>query len=596
MGADESKSANALDNWCVILQSYASKKKKDLVKNLGEIFDLDPKDADAAISSTPLILLDGLPFAMAGRIKDFFRKTGAVVEITNHDMIKKNCYQIVWSARPSLSFFEKQENPETPAPAAPVPVSAPSPAKTLPLPANPAPAQPPVRPPRKSVFDRFRDADKKKHDTKPVPGSEPAGPVSGVHAAKEFAEQMKKMEEKKPDSDLPLTPAPPSPKPGLAQPVAGPGPKDVKLPDDALIKDSDSRDDRVLQLEQLTRDLESLIGQKENRIKDLERALGVAQATEVESVGRIARLQQQVSELEKGLERGRDEQAGNQSVLDGQHARIAELDRVLAEKIREGDGLKNALQEIQAREADLNQRLDALGRGMEEKERSLSEKAQEAEGLKHAAQEFQAREAGLNQRLEELGRSLGEKERVLSEKNQENENLKHALHELEARESSSAQRAEALAKNLDELSRTLRQHEEALRARDERVAGFEQKIIEMTLQLQEFERVRQEHEQLVAERAVIRQEYDAKLSEQEIRLAKVEEESRRYRSRTERKNAAATRELGEWIRGIESLRQGLQKLIHFIGSDAAIQDPDKTTLRVGGAHRIQRPQENGPQS
>jgi hypothetical protein len=43
----------------------------------------------------------------------------------------------------------------------------------------------------------------------------------------------------------------------------------------------------------------------------------------------------------------------------------------------------------------------------------------------------------------------------------------------------------------------------------------------------------------------------------------------------ERKVAAATRELGEWVRGVEALRQGLQKLSMFIGSDAVTPDAGK---------------------
>ena len=92
--------------------------------------------------------------------------------------------------------------------------------------------------------------------------------------------------------------------------------------------------------------------------------------------------------------------------------------------------------------------------------------------------------------------------------------------------------------------------------------------------------MRQEHAQLAQERATIRQEYDEKFAEQEGRLAKSEEDHRRHRSRTDRKNAAATRELGEWIRGVDTIRQGLQKLILFLGSESAVLDSErKSTLR-----------------
>ena len=90
-----------------------------------------------------------------------------------------------------------------------------------------------------------------------------------------------------------------------------------------------------------------------------------------------------------------------------------------------------------------------------------------------------------------------------------------------------------------------------------------------------YEALRREHAQLAQERATIRQEYDAKLGEREVRLAKAEEDHRRYRSRMDRKNAAAARELGEWIRGVDTIRQGLQKLILFLGSESAVLDSEK---------------------
>ena len=109
MAFEEMRMANSTENWCVIIQSYSPKLKKDLVKKLVDVFELEKKDAEQAIANTPLILLDNLSFGMAARIKNFFAKTGAVAETTNHDMIKKNCYQIVWPSMPDLSFFLKEE-------------------------------------------------------------------------------------------------------------------------------------------------------------------------------------------------------------------------------------------------------------------------------------------------------------------------------------------------------------------------------------------------------------------------------------------------------------------------------------------------------
>ncbi|HNX68532.1 MAG TPA: hypothetical protein PKI45_03490 [Candidatus Omnitrophota bacterium] len=121
MAMDEAKSPQQSEDWSVILQSFPSKKKKDLAKRLSEIFDLDRSDAEQAISNLPLILLDGLSFTAATRIKGFFQKLGTVTEISNHEVIKKNCYQILWPQKPDLSYFLKDGTKPASGKAAPVP-------------------------------------------------------------------------------------------------------------------------------------------------------------------------------------------------------------------------------------------------------------------------------------------------------------------------------------------------------------------------------------------------------------------------------------------------------------------------------------------
>ena len=117
----------------------------------------------------------------------------------------------------------------------------------------------------------------------------------------------------------------------------------------------------------------------------------------------------------------------------------------------------------------------------------------------------------------------------------------------------------------------------------------------MNKAINELEKIRQEHVQLTAERATLRKEFEARFAEQEARLAKIEDDGRRYRSRMERKVAAATRELGEWVRGVEGLRQGLQKLTMFIGSDSSVQDPEKKSPFRSIFSKPATPPENKPQ-
>ncbi|MDD5226238.1 MAG: hypothetical protein PHV97_03515, partial [Candidatus Omnitrophica bacterium] len=106
---NEPRSIHAAEDWGVVLQSVPSKNKKEIVKHLEEIFELEKRDAEQVLSNMPLILVDNVSFGLAARIKKFFQKIGAVAETTNHDMIKKNCFQVLWPQTPDLSFFMKNE-------------------------------------------------------------------------------------------------------------------------------------------------------------------------------------------------------------------------------------------------------------------------------------------------------------------------------------------------------------------------------------------------------------------------------------------------------------------------------------------------------
>ncbi len=94
MSMNEPRSIHAAEDWGVVLQSVPSKNKREIVKRLEEIFELDKRDAELILSNMPLILVDNLSFGLAARVKKFFQTIGAVAETTNHDMTKKHCLQI----------------------------------------------------------------------------------------------------------------------------------------------------------------------------------------------------------------------------------------------------------------------------------------------------------------------------------------------------------------------------------------------------------------------------------------------------------------------------------------------------------------------
>jgi DNA repair exonuclease SbcCD ATPase subunit len=274
----------------------------------------------------------------------------------------------------------------------------------------------------------------------------------------------------------------------------------------------------------------------------------------------------------------------------------------LNEKLRKFHDEKKELHEQHVEETEkvkneLHQRIEQEKQKAEEiakkAHEDLQKEAQKHEVLTREGEEWRSRAVVLGEKVRELESNLTQKASTVEHLVRQKDDLvlqtekaaaetQKELSVLRSREAEAQKELSAFRNRDQELSRTIaglerNVHEmtESLRSRDSMLAQFEKQIQDLVEKAQGFESIRQEHAVLAKERATIRQEYDAKFAEQEVRLARDAEDQRRYRSRTDRKNAAATRELGEWIRGIDTIRQGLQKLILFLGSEAAVLDSEK---------------------
>ncbi len=109
MSMNEPVSIQTTEDWCVVFQSIPSKHKNEVVKQMEKIFGLDKRDARDILMNAPLVFVDNLTFGLAARIKSYFQRIGVAVEITNHEIIKKNCPYISWPQTPDLSFFIQHE-------------------------------------------------------------------------------------------------------------------------------------------------------------------------------------------------------------------------------------------------------------------------------------------------------------------------------------------------------------------------------------------------------------------------------------------------------------------------------------------------------
>lgn len=492
MTTNEPRSIHAAEDWGVVLQSVPSKHKKDIVKRLSDIFELDKHDAEQVLSNMPLILVDNLSFALAARIKKYFQKIGAVAETTNHDMIKKNCFQVVWPQMPELSFFMKDE----------------------------------TKPAEISTGKKTEESREVKPEPQQVQDVPAPMPIQSGETDTEIA---------KPKEEPPA--AAPDLQPVVEERPAQPSPAGM---DSEWEKRANELNEKLRRIQDEKEQLRDQHAEATEKVKS-------------EFQQRIEQEKQKSGEIAKAYEDLRA-QAQKQEALTKEGEEWRSKAMALGEKVRE-------------LETDLMQKTSAIEHLIQQKDDFERKAGQAAElsariaDLEKNIAEKNEEKANLQSRVGECQSSISDLERSVSEARRELESSRN-------HEQQSLQRVAGLERNIEEMK-------ESLKARDSTLAQFEKQVLELAEKAREYESLRREHAQLAQERATIRKEYDAKLVEQEVRLAKVEEEHRRYRSRADRKAAAATRELGEWVRGVDTVRQGLQKLILFLGSESAVLDTEK---------------------
>ncbi|HOW59573.1 MAG TPA: hypothetical protein PLO78_07610 [Candidatus Omnitrophota bacterium] len=616
MAMHESRIGGVSEDWSVILQSVSPKQKKEVVKRMVEIFDLEKKDAEQALLNMPLILLDNLSFGMAARIKNFFQKLGVVVETTNHDMIKKNCFQIVWPEVPDLAIFLKDDSEnmlskEQSVASDSVPVvSEPDLLKiseTVPVPAPEMevnPALPEVKSP---------DAESAAKEDVPVVESD------WDKRARELSDRLQRMQDEKAAMNKQPSEEKEKFKSELQDRFRGPSEKQGSE-EVSKLRDELAREIQNKQTLQDTCDvLRSQMERLENRMRDFQKADSKEACSQTgrqdeEAESRIKMLERDLAEREEEIaalqarvqELAMKAKASDADFTDKQRSletaqsdlinrekemtvRADALASVLQETEKSLEAVQKELAEYQFREKGMAAKTSDLESKIAEKENALQEATGQLSVWQDREKELIAKTSDLEMRLakkektqeeaqaqvlhfqnreKELNATISDLETRLSEKEKVQEDVRIQIAGLQSREMD-------LTAKIKMLDRSLIEKEEILKARDMALSELERKVTELITKVQETENIRQEHAILSKERETIRGEYDAKLTEQEIRVAKLEDEHRRYRSRVDRRNAAAIRELGEWSRNVDILRQGLQKLIVFLGNQSAEPEPEK---------------------
>ncbi len=426
MSINEPRSFHAADDWAVVIQSVPSKSKKEIVKRLVEIFELDKRDAEQILSNVPLMFLDNLSFGLAVRVKKYFQKLGAVTETTNHDVIKKNCMQVLWPQAPDLSYFMKNElgSAET---------SAHHPDEEI------------------------------RTEGKPLTGDKETGAeMPKIHKGSPFA---------KPVSE------PPSPPP-LYPPIA---PKPLREPMDLSAPEEKSKPQSLSGAEaDLGRQAEAL-NEKIRKI-DLEKQLLQTQhAAALETMKRqLEAEKQKTAEIAQAYETLQKE-SKKQGVASRENEEWRVKSVALEEKIT---GLEKDLtqkreeilrqdEEWRAKTAAAEEKIRQLEEELSRKQ-TVSEPKGEVPNAQTTALEEKVRslETELSRKTEEFEQTARQKESVLRQFEEAVSQAHQEIASLRGREQDYAQRIDGLEKNL-------RQMTESLRYRDQVLAEFERQITEL---------------------------------------------------------------------------------------------------------------------
>ena len=547
MSLIEGRSNQSSDDWGVVIQSVPSRSKKNILKQLEHIFHLDKRDAEQVLANLPLILIDGISFGLAALVKKHFLDLGAVSETTNHEMIKKNCFQIVWPQAPDLAFFMKEQAKSSV-------VSKPEKKDVSEKTVDASPAQ------EQRIFEKSPE----------IPQFEEKSSIEMIPEVPRFEEKLsiEKTAEISPlEEELVIEKIADVPPPPVSRPVSQPSIEDdmPRILEDVLAEH--------LEPEPSVNDSPRLDVPDENPAPSAPSAIDPS-------------WERRAKELNEKLQRIQDEKAQ----LHDQHTEAAEkvkseLQQRIEQEKQKSEEIAKAYEDLQ-RKAGKQEELTREGETWRAQASALSEKLSELESelvRKNASLDESVRErdesakalASARESFSGVEEKLAAAERDLSEAQEKEKLLNQKISEIRANADVKESEVAAMLQKAGSLENNIIELKAALTSRDAVLAQFERQVLELAGKVAEFEPMRREHAQFLQERNSIRAEYETKLSEQEARLAKLEDDHRRYRSRVDRKNAAATRELGESVRVVDTLRQGLQKLILFLGSEAAVLDTEK---------------------
>ncbi len=672
-------SPKPIQSWCVILQTFAKKNRKELVGELVRGFGLDEQEASDAISNLPIVVLDQLNLNQAKAIKAKLEVFDAEIEITNHDIIKKQCYRIEWPAQPDLSYFDiKPETnppalapinapsmpalpsrppmpaaasaftpnettpkgmrtPLTPKPSVPLPTSFPKPAAahveknydTAPLPkkswfpfgqkkqppaaparqpqlkpvlkaspVNPQPAQPKpadttAYQPKAPAADDANQSEWQKRtqeiqsrlekigaivpEAAVKPSSRLIDKVSGLPPAKPIFESAPKNNETAPVQEKPVSVPEKKelPKKEIIVPIpaVAPAPVEVVKKPESLVNQShellakiqkleqeltekkQKLEHKHAELEQRNQEIEHKHAELEQRKQEIEHKH--RQVEEVQKIG--VTFSEKVNQLEKAL----TEKEGHLNAKHSELEQKSKKEKALSESIAQLETqLKEKNAEIELRQKEILQ-INA------QYEEVLKSKDQELEliqrHMQEIAQKFQVLEQGVYEKQDAITRkdaelqSKDQKIHALHAQNTELEKKVQEAQSLEkdkeqqlvgahAREKEANKKVESLEKALVEIGESLRQRDEGLRQRDEVLVALERRVQDLAEKTGSFEALK-------ATNAALQEEFEDVAG----KYNRLSEEHRRLRSKNERKTATLTREMGEWVRKVDHLRQGLQK-------------------------------------
>jgi|GEM_PF-3162108 len=624
-------SPKPVQTWCVILQTFAKKNRKELISQLVQGFGLDEQEASDSISNIPIVIVDGINLNQAKSVKEKLEANGAEVEITNHDIIKKQCYRIEWPQQPNLAYFEKKPEaasplgsvilasespvnpivavagmiagaatgPKTPPPAMPAaPLTMPSFPKSVPQPRSAMPVN--IVPEKKSEYAPLPKKSwfpfgKKESNPKPVTRPLNEQPLStslksspikndSTYQPKKQAVDLNQSEWKKRTKEiqdrLEKMGAGVSPASSTDAPNKSAASSQPSLPSESVMP---PKSPRVEEISQATRP------SQETRKESLSsadkginvHASGSNQKNQENLVDRSQDFLEKIQKLERELIEKKQNLEEKHAELDRTNQDLQQKQKHVDEVQKLGESFSAKVEHLEKALKDKELHLNEKHQELEKQSKLIEEKHQQVETVQKMGETFSEKVVLLEKALSQKEQHLNEKHTELEQRSEREKAFAETISHLEVR---IAEKDAELETRRQEMARLAAHEDEALKSKEQEVESVQQRVQEIAQKFQAVEQAAYEKKIEVEQKEAELLSKDQKIKDLQSSLGdldtKLQEAQSLEKDKEQQVTGLQSREK-ELLKKIESLEKTLVEMGEALGQrDDSLRQRDDVLVAL----------------